>query len=289
MKKFISAAIALFLYSGIALAQKPQSVATTDEVIKAEESFNKQVERNGIKDAFLNVADQEGIVFRPQPVRIVDFYGNIDKQPGRLSWKPNFARIAANGDLAFSAGPYVYQNGNNDTDKVFGDYVSIWRTDDNGKLKLLMDLGVQHPEPTQTPVSDFTEPDPAKLSAPSKDPFQGKNIILATDKAFNHSLTISSLASYKEFLSPEGRYYFPGVEPMVGQDRVMRFIDNEGISINATTINAGRSASNDLAYSYGSASIKQGTVTNNYYYVRIWEMDKNHKWDILLEVFSAVE
>lgn len=289
MKKIISAAIAICLYSGIALAQKPQTVATTDQVIKAEENFNKLVERKGIKQAFLDVADQEGIVFKPQPVRIIDFYSNIDKQPGTLTWKPNFARISANGDLAFSAGPYVYQNGNNDTDKVFGDYVSIWRTDENGKLKLLMDLGIQHPEPTQTPVTDFTEPDPAKLSAPSKDPFQGKNIILATDKAFNHSLTISALASYKEFLSPEGRYYFPGVEPMIGQDQVMKFIDNEGIGINAETINAGRSASSDLAYSYGSASIKQGTVTNSYYYVRIWEMDKNHKWNILLEVFSAVE
>jgi len=279
----------LFLFSGIALAQKPKFVATTDQVLKAEENFSKLVERKGIKDAFLDVADQEGIVFKPQPVRIVDFYSNIEKQPGTLTWKPNFARISANGDLAFTAGPYVYQNGKDDTDKVFGDYVSIWRTDENGKLKLLMDLGIQHPEPTQTPVSDFTEPDSSKLSAPSKDPFNGKNIILATDKAFNHSLTISTLASYKEFLSAEGRYYFPGVEPMVGQDRVMKFIDNEGININAETINAGRATSSDLAYSYGSASIKQGTVTNSYYYVRIWEMDKNHKWNILLEVFSAVE
>jgi len=279
----------LILFSGIALAQKPKYVATTDQVLKAEENFSRLVERKGIKDAFLEVADQEGIVFKPQPVRIVDFYSNIEKQPGTLTWKPNFARISANGDLAFTAGPYVYQNGKDDTDKVFGDYVSIWRTDESGKLKLLMDLGIQHPEPTQTPVSDFTEPDSSKLSAPSKDPFNGKNIILATDKAFNHSLTISTLASYKEFLSPEGRYYFPGVEPMVGQDRVMKFIDNEGIVINAETINAGRATSSDLAYSYGSASIKQGTVTNSYYYVRIWEMDKNHKWDILLEVFSAVE
>src|ERR1700750_2711676 len=103
MKKIISAAIAICLYSGIAFAQKPQSVATTDQVIKAEESFNKLVERKGIKDAFLEVADEEGIVFKPQPIRIVDFYSNIEKQPGSLTWKPNFARISANGDLACRA------------------------------------------------------------------------------------------------------------------------------------------------------------------------------------------
>ena len=152
-----------------------------------------------------------------------------------------------------------------------------------------MDLGIQHPEPEQEAITDFTGPDSSKLSLPSKDPFNGKSVILTTDKLFNHSLTISALASYKEFLSPEGRYYFPGFEPVIGQDKIMKFIDNEAISITAETVNAGRSASNDLAYSYGTARITKGEVVSNYNYVRIWEIDKNHKWDILLEVFSAIE
>jgi len=288
MKRIILTAITISLFSSIALAQKPQ-LATIDKVMKAEDSFDKLVERKGIKDAFLEVADPEGIVFKPQPVRIVDFYSNIDKQPGSLTWKPNFARISANGDLAFTAGPYTYQNGKADSDKVYGDYVSIWRADGDNKLKLLMDLGIQHPEAEQAAVSDFTEPDSSKLIAPSKDPFNGKNVILATDKLFNHSLTISALASYKEFLSPEGRYYFPGFEAIVGQDKIMKFIDNEAISISAETINAGRSTSNDLAYSYGTARITKGNIVSNYNYVRVWEIDKDHKWDILLEVFSAIE
>jgi len=288
MKKILLAALSLIFISSFALAQKP-TLAAVDKVIKAEDNFDKLVERKGIKAAFLEVADPEGIVFKPTAVNIVDFYTNIDKQPGSLSWKPNFARISANGDLAFSAGPYVYQNGKDDTDKVFGDYVSIWRADGSNKFKLLMDLGIQHPEPEQEAVTDFTEPDSSKLIAPSKDPFNGKSVILATDKLFNHSLSISSLASYKEFLSPEGRYYFPGFEPIVGQDKIMKFIDNEAISISAETVNAGRSTSNDLAYSYGTARIKKGEIVSNYNYVRIWEIDKDHKWDILLEVFSAVE
>ena len=271
------------------MAQKPAAVAQVNVVLKAEENFNKAVARKGIKDAFLEVADLEGIVFKPQPVRIIDFYNNIDKQPGYLIWEPKFARISANGDLAFSAGPYTYQNHKADSDKVFGDYVSVWRTDLDGNLKLLIDLGIQHPEPEQEEVADFAEPDSSKLSAPSKDLFNGKNVILATDKTFNHALTISTEASYKEFLSPEGRYYFPGFDPILGQDQVMKFVDNEAITISAETIDAGRSTSNDLAYSYGTARITKGTVVSNYNYVRIWEIDKDHKWDILLEAFSAIE
>ncbi|HWZ15026.1 MAG TPA: hypothetical protein VNW95_07275 [Mucilaginibacter sp.] len=287
MKKLILAAIVITSSIQIALAQS--APADVNRVIDADKNFNKQVERKGIKGGFLAVAAPEGLVFKPDPVKVTDFYTNIDGQPGTLSMHPNFARIAVNGDLAFTAGSYVYQNGNNDTDKVFGDYVSIWHADEDNKFKLLMNLGIQHPEAEQESLTDFKNPDSAKRVAPSKDPFSGKRIIMATDNLFNHSLSISTLASYKEFLSPEGRFYFPGFEPMTGQDRVMKFINNESITITAQTTNAGRSTSNDLAYTYGRARIKKGEIVSNYNYVRIWEIDASHKWNILLEVFSAVE
>jgi ketosteroid isomerase-like protein len=287
MKKLILAALISLGSAEFTIAQN--SAADVNKVVDAEKSFAKLVERKGIKDGFLTVADPEGIIFKPNAVNITDFYNSIDKQAGTLTWQPNFARISRNGDLAFTAGPYVYQNGSDDTDKVYGDYVSVWRSEGDGNLKLLIDLGIQHPEPEQDAISDFKNPDSTTQVVPSKDPFSGKRIILATDNAFNHSLTMSTLASYKEFLSPEGRYYFPGFEVMTGQDKIMKFIDNEAITINAQTTNAGRSTSNDLAYTYGKARIKKGALTSDYNYVRIWELDATHKWDILLEVFSAVE
>jgi len=287
MKKILLAA-SIISCSTFALAQS--APVKVSKVVNAEEAFNKTVERKGIKEGFLSVAAPDGIVFKPDAVKIVDFYSTVDKQPGKLSWQPKFARISANGDLAFTAGPYVYQNGKNEDDKVYGDYVSIWRTDgDDDKLKLMIDLGIQHPEPQQEYITDFKEPDATTKSAPSKDPFTAKSVIVNTDKIFNHSLTLSTMASYKEFLSPEGRYYFPGFEPMTGPDVIMKFINNQAISISAETTDAGRSASNDLAYSYGHARITKGNVVSNYNYVRIWEIDKSKKWNILLEVFSAIE
>lgn len=287
MKRILLAVFLLIGVSKVSFAQL--GPADVSKVIDAEKEFNKLVERKGIKGGFLAVADPEGIVFKPDAVNITEFYNNIDRQSGTLKWTPDFARISGNGDLAFTAGPYIYQNGKTDDDKVFGDYVSLWRADGEGRLKLLIDLGIQHPEPDKDALTDFRSPDSAKRVAPSKDPFNGKKIILATDELFNHSLTISTLGTYKEFLSLEGHYYFPGFEPMTGQDKVMKFIDNEGIAINAVTVNGGRSTSNDLAYTYGKARIQKGSIISNYNYVRIWEQGKDHKWNVLLEAFSAIE
>jgi hypothetical protein len=188
MKRSILVAAVLISCHGLVFAQ----AAKVSEVVTAEQAFNRLVERKGIKEAFLTVADPEGVVFRPHVVKITDFYNSIDKQPGKLSWQPTFARISANGDLAFSAGPYIYQNGKDDTDKVFGHYVSVWRLDQDGKLKLLIDLGIQHPEPEKDELTDFKEPDTTHRGAASKDPFNGKTIIMNTDKVCNHDLTSSA-------------------------------------------------------------------------------------------------
>jgi ketosteroid isomerase-like protein len=287
MKKNILAALYLVFATSIVIAQTTPAKVST--VVEAEKSFNNLVAKKGMKEGFLAVADPDGIVFRPRPVKITDFYANIEKQAGSLSWTPKIARISYNGDLAFTAGPYVYQNGKSDDDKVYGDYVSVWRADGDGKLKLLIDLGIQHPEAEKDALIDFKEPDATKKPVMNKDPFNGKTIILATDKSMNQALTLSSLGAYKEFLSPEGRYYFPGFEPMTGSDRVLKFLNNEAISISAETISGGRSTSNDLAYTYGRARIKKGNIVSNFNYVRVWELDASHKWNILLEVFSAIE
>ncbi|RVU01251.1 nuclear transport factor 2 family protein [Mucilaginibacter limnophilus] len=286
MKKTILAALTFITFQSVTFAQKAAQVQT---VIDAEQNFQKLIARKGIKDGFLAVADPEGIVFKPNAVNINQFYGTIDKQPGKLTWEPKIARIAANGDLAFTAGPYVYQNSKNEEDKVYGQYVSVWRTDASGKLKLLIDAGIQHPEPEKEVIQDIKDPDASKAAAPNKDPFKGKNIILATDRQFNNALLKSTVGSYKEFLSPEGRFYFPGFEPMTGQDQVMRFVESQAIFITAETVNAGRAGSNDLAFSHGTARIKKGNIVSNFNYVRIWEIDKDFKWNMILEIFSAVE
>jgi hypothetical protein len=288
MKRFTLTATLLIVYSCVALAQKTP-IAKVSSVVAAEENFNKIIAKKGIKEGFLAVADPIGIVFKPDAKLITDFYSSIDKQPGVLIEHPKFARISANGDLAFTAGPYTYQNSKNEDDKVYGDYVSVWKNDGENGLKLLINLGIQHPEAEGSVVTDFKEPDTAKHKPGSKDPFAGKKVILDYDKTFNYSLSKSTLATYKEFLSPEGRFYFPGFDPITGVDKTMKFLDNEAVSISAQTANAGRATSNDLAYSYGTARIKKGNIVSNFNYVRIWEVDKESRWNVLLEIFSAIE
>jgi len=284
MKNLCTAFVAFLCFNGLAVAQK---TAHVKEVLDAEKDYNRVISQKGMRDGSLAVMEPDAIVFKPEPVNAKNYYTASEKIPGKFISTPKIARISANGDLAFTAGSYTMKDGGSD-DTDYGEYLSIWRTDLYGKLKLLFNINLQHPEPKQTQIVDFKDP-AAAPHAVSKDPFNGRNIITTTDKLFNTSLGFSSLSAYKEFLTLDGRYYFPGFEPIIGQDKILQFIGNQAISIEALNTGSGRAISSDLAYSYGKAKIKKGEITNNYNYIRIWEPDQAHKWNILVEIFSPIE
>ncbi len=285
MKKTFIAFVAFLYFNGLAVAQK---TAQVKEVLDAEKDYSKVINQKGIRDGSLAVIEPDAIVFKPEPVSAKTFYTASQKIPGKLTATPKIARISANGDLAFTAGSYLLKENTGD-DAEYGEYLSIWQTDLYGKLKLLFNINLQHPEPKEAQIVDFKDPITA-ARAVSKDPFNGRNIIITTDKLFNSSLGgFTAVSAYKEFLTLDGRLYFPGFEPIIGQDKILQFVSNQAISIEALNTNAGRALSGDLAYSYGKAKINKGGTTNNYNYIRIWEPDKAHKWNVLVEIFSPIE
>ncbi|RYE35999.1 MAG: hypothetical protein EOP42_04970 [Sphingobacteriaceae bacterium] len=284
MKKLSVTIIAFLCFTQLAEAQKTAQIKT---VLDAEKDYNHVLAQKGIRDGSLSVVDADAMVFKPEPILAKTYYTGTEKSAGKLTVTPTIARISANGDLAFSAGSYIIKNTNDDAD--YGEYLSIWRTDLSGKLKMIFNIDMQHPETKETPIVDFKEPDIAASKTVNKDPFTGKNIIITTDKLFNSSLNFSSVSAYKEFLTLDGRYFFPGFEPVIGQDKILQFVSNQAISIEALNTGAGRAVSSDLAYSYGKATIKKGEVSNKYNYIRIWEPDSKHKWNILTEIFSPAD
>lgn len=284
MKKISVIIVAFLCFGQLAKAQK---TAQTKTVLEAEKDYNRAVSQKGIREGSLSTMDADAMVFKPEAVLAKTYYSSSNTNPGKLTVTPTMARISANGDLAFTAGSYTLKTSNDDVN--YGEYLSIWRPDLSGKLKMIFNIDMQHPETKETPIVDFKEPIIAASRTINKDPFTGKNIIITTDKLFNSSLNFSSVSAYKEFLTLDGRYFFPGFEPIIGQDKILQFVSNQAISIEALNTGAGRAASSDLAYSYGKATIKKGEMTNKYNYIRIWEPDNAHKWNILVEIFSPAD
>jgi ketosteroid isomerase-like protein len=257
-------------------------------LVAAENYFAGILKEKGIKKAFLAVSDDETIVFRPNPVKAVDYFGKQKSSEGELSWKPSLAKISRSGDWGFTTGPFELKaNGNTS----FGQYVSVWKMNSKGVWKLAIDLGISHAQPKKEPELFFSDPKNSKFFRQRSEARrkQREEMVLTTDQLFSKTLSKYNNLAYNVFLADNARLLFPGYEPIIGKTPITDFLRLQEIKIMTEAKKADRATGSDLAFTYGSASITHKNLTKQYNYVRIWEVQDGHKWNVILEIFSPAE
>ena len=119
---------------------KPVVEIAVDSIIDADIAFSDMSKEKGMKNAFIEYIDNEGLLLRPDhlPVKgadAIDFLSQVDDSAYTLHWVPEGAQIAASGDLGFTYGIYTLQA----QDTVFkGTYINIWKKQTDGKWKFVM-------------------------------------------------------------------------------------------------------------------------------------------------------
>ena len=101
--------------------------------------------KTGMKKAFLEYIDNEGILLRPNHPPIagadaIDFLSQVNDSSYTLTWIPSGGEIAASANLGFTYG--IYKLEMKDT-ILKGTYVSIWKKQPDGKWKFVLDSGNQ--------------------------------------------------------------------------------------------------------------------------------------------------
>jgi ketosteroid isomerase-like protein len=113
------------------------------EILNADISFSDMSRQIGMKKAFLQYIDNEGILLRPGHLPLVgaeaiDFLSQLSDTSYTLTWQPMKAEISKSGDLGFTYGVYEL----NIKDSVYkGTYVSIWKKQNDGSWKFVLDSG----------------------------------------------------------------------------------------------------------------------------------------------------
>ena len=75
--------------------------------------------------------------------------GFLDDKNNHLTWTPVYADIAASGDLGYTYGTFEFRSKDKDGKVTveYGKYVSIWRKQNDGSWKVVMDMGNSSPGP----------------------------------------------------------------------------------------------------------------------------------------------
>jgi len=132
-----------FLLPGCSETKKDNTPQAKERIIKTDEAFSNMSRKQGMKKAFLEYIDDNGILLRPGHPPIVgadaiDFLSQTNDTSYTLTWKPYAAEVSSSEDLGFTYGVYSLML----PDTILsGTYVSIWKKQIDGKWKFVLDTG----------------------------------------------------------------------------------------------------------------------------------------------------
>jgi len=119
------------------------------EIIKTDMLFSDFSKKHGMKKAFLEYVAPSGVLLRnkSKPIEgknaIVKIYEKFSDDSFILTWKPSFCDVSKSCDLGYTYGVYTMESLDSLNKPVVerGTYVSIWKKQENGKWKWVLDSG----------------------------------------------------------------------------------------------------------------------------------------------------
>jgi len=126
------------------------------KLFEVDREFSIMSVEKGIAEAFVSYAADSAMILRDNMLPIVgqnaigDLWANTPNG-AQLVWEPDFADIAASGELGYTIGHWTYSvtDSSGATQSSKGRYVTIWKKQADGNWKYVFDSGTTDPEETE--------------------------------------------------------------------------------------------------------------------------------------------
>jgi hypothetical protein len=142
-------ALALVLMAGGAQAAKPpmRLSANPSAVVAAEIAFNRLAQDKGQWTAFRETAAKDAVMFVPDMVNAQAWLKGRKDPPASVKWQPEKVLMSCDGSIGVTTGRWQQPDGTQ------GYFTTIWRRDEKGRWKWVLDHGDAVAAPP--PAPDF--------------------------------------------------------------------------------------------------------------------------------------
>ena len=292
MKTFIRILLIAFVPMLAGIVPGQSGGRTLQSLIEAERAFSRLSEEKGIKAAFLTYLADDSIVFRPKPVPGRNAYETLpDDSPVLLTWEPAYAEIALDGDLGYTTGPYQVRDKSKPGDSArFGHYVSLWQKQPGGLWKVVLDVGIRHPQPGFRPMEVMTRKETGRPKRLIKvDKFGELNNLLQVEANFSAKAAAEGvLAAYIAFAHDDIRFYRDGSLPETGIEAVRQATSQSLSKSTWEPMDGDVSRWGTLGFIFGTAETRScaaaDTAAASWSYLRIWRKTPEGQWKIALDL-----
>lgn len=262
-------------------AQLPSKVGS---LLAADKAAARKAASEGPHSALLSVVDRNSVLFVPAPVNALDHLNSRPNIPDIMTWETNFALVSKSLEWGITSGPISFQRIG--ARKRQGEHLTVWKRDRKGDWKIDIRAEVEHHGNKQHIDAVFFEPDDKfYIKHRSKVRLkQREDIVLSNDKLFSSVLKSNNEAAYQEFLAEDARMLYPWFPPTIGKKAILAFLKKQKIEIVTEPEKVDRAYSGEWAYSYGTATIYQEDKPAKYNYIRVWQLQEDFQWRVLIEM-----
>ncbi len=151
MKRYFP--FSLFLLSCPLLFGKEKHSSEVEKLRQTELAFSKMSVEKGMAAAFIFYADKEVVKLSDGHFPIIGkdaliaSFANKPPQTFTLEWYPVKVEVSKSADLGYTYGNWTFTNAN--AEKSYGNYLTVWKKQQDGSWKFVIDGGNSTPEPVK--------------------------------------------------------------------------------------------------------------------------------------------
>ena len=280
--------ITLLLFHAVfMLKAQTLSDPNLQSMIEAERAFSEMARETNTRDAFLAFLSEHAVTFEREPRIGKKHFETQLPHASLLSWKPAYCDLAASGDFGFDTGPWELRTNREDArPSAFGQFVTVWTKQADGKWKVALDIGISHPDP-----SDSAELKTSTIQTKKTKKRKGDfHIVTEVEEKFILNCSAEGNKAYSQVLSEEARILRTGKSPIILPSEIEAFLKDESSSVDYLVLGGSIAHSKDMAFVYGTATVKtsrEGHIqSEKANYVRIWKKEDGNRWRIVVDVLS---
>lgn len=289
--KLLKPILLLIISVGFVSAQKarpvPRSENTLQMLVETEKAFAKTAGQKGTKAAFLEFLADDGVTFNPTETNGKLFWQNRPESVSWLNWSPDWADVSSDGSFGYTTGGWSFHpKGTKGEAAAFGEYLTIWKKQSDGKFKAILDIGISH-EKSANQATNWKSPVDAGTGEMKVK--TGIKMDALTD-IFSKELLSQG---YFNYLADDVVALRDGSETFYGKTNA--FIGLEKID-KAFPPKSFLNFKSDVSPVYGNMMFSKGVyqlthkdkTVSRWNFVQIWKY-RSGKWKIVADVFTEVK
>lgn len=117
------------------------------QLMEVDRAFSKRSADAGLKTAYLEFIDSTAVLLRPGNMPLtganaIDFICMNNDAGASMSWEPKGCNLSRSGDLGYTWGIYSLRTVPDDS-VTYGTYVNVWKKQEDGSWKFMVNSGNQ--------------------------------------------------------------------------------------------------------------------------------------------------